>query len=81
MDETRIDELRDAIAFLDKVRASRQSEQIAVGTDHWDRLEKAARAAALQRSTAPGMGEVVEDFREAWSSLNAWQVTAISMAR
>lgn len=39
----RLAELRDAVAFFDKVRAASADEQIAVGTDHWDRLEAAAR--------------------------------------
>lgn len=36
--------LRDAIAFFDKVKNATQDEQIAVGTDHWDRLERAVRS-------------------------------------
>lgn len=37
-------ELRNAVAFLDKVRAASEDERIAVGQDHWERLEAAARA-------------------------------------
>lgn len=37
-------ELRDAIAFVERVKAASSDEQIAVGTDHWSRLEAAARA-------------------------------------
>lgn len=42
-------EAADAVDFFDRVKASSQAEQIAVGRDHWDRLEAAIRAvAALQ---------------------------------
>lgn len=36
-------ELRNALDFLDRVRKATLDEQIAVGTDHWERLEAAAR--------------------------------------
>lgn len=58
-------EARDAIDFLDRVRAASPAEQIAVGHDHWDRVEKALRAvAALSHTPAPtcamcgGRGEI-----------------------
>lgn len=42
-------EARDAVDFFDKVRAATPDEKIAVGHDHWDRMEAALRAcAALQ---------------------------------
>ncbi|WP_234053641.1 MULTISPECIES: hypothetical protein [unclassified Xanthobacter] len=39
------DELRDAVAFVDWVKSAPEAERVAVGTDHWDRLEVAARRA------------------------------------
>lgn len=39
----RMTELRDAVRFLDRVKAACTDEQIAVGTDAWFRLEDAAR--------------------------------------
>lgn len=41
--KTTLDALRDALIFVDKVRNASMAEQIAVGTDHWIRLEQAAR--------------------------------------
>lgn len=38
-----LEEARDAINFFDKVRCASAEEKIAVGTDHWDRLEKSLR--------------------------------------
>jgi hypothetical protein len=43
-------ELQSAIDFFDRVRASPDRDQIAVGHDHWDRLEKAARRCIPARS-------------------------------
>lgn len=56
-------EARDAVAFLDKVRAAKPDEKIAVGHDHWDRAEAALRAVAALSS--PSTGEAV-----AWRCLN-----------
>lgn len=43
------EEVADAVDFFDRVKAATQDEQIAVGRDHWNRLEAAARRlAALQ---------------------------------
>lgn len=39
-------EARDAVEFFDKVKGATEAEKIAVGTDHWDRLEAAIRACA-----------------------------------
>jgi len=39
-------DLRRAVEFFDKVKAGTQAEQIAVGQDHWDWLERAARRVA-----------------------------------
>lgn len=36
-------ELSQALEFFDNVRAAPEEERIAVGTDHWDWLESAAR--------------------------------------
>lgn len=44
-------EVRDALDFFDRVKAASADEQIAVGTDHWDRLEAAARRVAAALST------------------------------
>lgn len=44
--ETVVVEARDAVAFLDRVRAASSDEQIAVGQDHWNRAEAALRAVA-----------------------------------
>lgn len=41
--EPSLDALEDAIIFFDKVKSASQEEQIAVGTDHWNRLLEAAR--------------------------------------
>lgn len=41
-----LEEARDAVAFFDRVKAASQDEQIAVGRDHWNRLEAAIRAVA-----------------------------------
>jgi hypothetical protein len=48
----RSDELRRAVEFFDRVKAASEDEKIAVGHDHWDRLESAARdaVAPLQAS-------------------------------
>jgi hypothetical protein len=43
---TTLEELSDAIAFFDRVKSASLEEQIAVGQDHWIRLEAAARAMA-----------------------------------
>ena len=40
-------EARDAVDFFDRVKASTQDEQIAVGRDHWNRMEAALRAVAV----------------------------------
>ena len=45
-----VEEMADAVDFFDSVKASSQTEQIAVGRDHWNRLEAAARAVAALRS-------------------------------
>mgnify|MGYP003423206160 FL=1 len=45
----------DAIDFFDKVKAASRDEQNAVGTDHWDWLEKAARKARAALSNAGGL--------------------------
>lgn len=47
-------ELRNAIAFFDKVKGATEAEKIAVGTNHWDRLEAAARKAI---STSPAVAD------------------------
>lgn len=39
-------ELKNAIEFFDRVRASSEDERVAVGQDHWNWLENAARKAA-----------------------------------
>ena len=44
--EEAVQEVRDAVAFVDRVRAATEAEKNAVGTDHWDRLESAARQLA-----------------------------------
>jgi hypothetical protein len=36
-------ELEQALAFFDRVRQSSDEERCAVGADHWDWLEQAAR--------------------------------------
>jgi len=41
-------ELKDAVAFFDRVAGASDDEKIAVGHDHWDRLEAAARAMASE---------------------------------
>lgn len=41
--EAAMAELADAVSFLDRVRSLGEDERLAVGTDHWDRLEAAAR--------------------------------------
>lgn len=41
--ELAVGNLRSALDFLDRVQASTGDERTAVGTDHWDWLEKAAR--------------------------------------
>lgn len=38
-----IDRLRQAVDFFDRVKASTAAERTAVGRDHWDWLESAAR--------------------------------------
>lgn len=45
-----VEEVADAVDFFDRVKASTQAEQIAVGRDHWNRLEAAARAVAALKS-------------------------------
>lgn len=48
-------ELSDAVEFLDRVRDASEAEKLAVGTDHWVRLEAAARAVASHTERqAPG---------------------------
>lgn len=44
--EDALAELRRAVEFFDRVNASSAAEKNAVGRDHWDWLEKAARRAA-----------------------------------
>lgn len=39
-------DLKRAVVFFDKVKVATQAEKNAVGTDHWDWLEKAARRVA-----------------------------------
>lgn len=39
-------EARDAVDFFDRVKAATQDEQIAVGRDHWNRMEAALRTVA-----------------------------------
>jgi hypothetical protein len=39
-------DLRRAVQFFDRVKEASLDEKIAVGTDHWDWLEKAARRVA-----------------------------------
>jgi hypothetical protein len=41
--EQAIQEIKNAIRFLDRVNNSSEDEKIAVGRDHWDWLETAAR--------------------------------------
>lgn len=38
--------LKAAVEFFDRVEASTETEKLAVGTDHWDWLELAARTVA-----------------------------------
>lgn len=35
--------LHEAVRFMDRVRAASNAERVAVGSDHWDWLETAAR--------------------------------------
>lgn len=44
--EAALDDLKRALAFFDKVKVSTEAEKTAVGTDHWEWLEKAARRVA-----------------------------------
>lgn len=44
--EIALADLRRAVEFFDKVKASTGQERAAVGRDHWDWLESAARNAA-----------------------------------
>ena len=44
--ELAADECRRAVEFMDRVRASSDAEKNAVGNDHWDWLERAARKVA-----------------------------------
>lgn len=51
-------ELREAIEFFDKVQASSADEKLAVGRDHWDWLEAAARQVAMiEPNLPPARGE------------------------
>lgn len=47
--EIDIDELKESLEFFDKVKQSSQEEQIAVGTDHWNWLETAARKVVTEK--------------------------------
>ncbi|WP_286951483.1 MULTISPECIES: hypothetical protein [Brevundimonas] len=50
-----LEEARDAVDFFDRVKAATQAEQIAVGRDHWTRMEAALRRlAALQAEQKGG---------------------------
>lgn len=40
---TAIEEMKKALEFFDLVKAAPENERIAVGQDHWDWLESAAR--------------------------------------
>jgi hypothetical protein len=44
-----LEDLRAAIAFLDKVQAATLDEKLAAGSDPWDWFEKAARRVAAAR--------------------------------
>lgn len=48
-----VEDLRDAVAFFDRVKGSSQADKIAVGSDHWDRLEKAARKLVAELPKPP----------------------------
>lgn len=51
-------EAKDAVAFFDQVKAASQDEKIAVGRDHWNRLEAAIRAVAALSPEAPAREKV-----------------------
>lgn len=67
-------EARDAIDFLDRVRAASPAEQIAVGHDHWDRVEAALRAvAALSPPAAEGKEDDDRELIELLRSFSAME--------
>ena len=45
--ESAVQDVHRAVEFLDKVRNASAEEKAAVGTDHWDWLERAARTVCL----------------------------------
>lgn len=55
--EAALREARDAVDFFDRVKASTQDEQIAVGRDHWNRMEAALRSVALFSAQPRAKGE------------------------
>lgn len=48
-----INELREAITFFDRVKVAPENERIAVGQDHWNWLEAAARKVVAGGSHEP----------------------------
>lgn len=43
-----IEDLKRCVAFFDKVSAASDAERTAVGSDHWDWLESAAKNVATE---------------------------------
>lgn len=51
---TALQEAADAVEFFDRVKSASLDERIAVGPDHWNRMEAALRSLAALTSEAKG---------------------------